>query len=50
MKDRYLDCYITTIRIFYEKDGHCGRQACFIEVEGTVSLWKYIFSINKPNI
>ena len=50
MKDRYLDCYITTIRIFCEKDGHCGRQTCFIEVEGTVSLWKYIFNINKPNI
>ena len=40
----YPDCYITTMRIYCKKVGHHRKQACFIDVEGTASPQRYIYS------
>ena len=39
MKDRkYLDCYITAMRVCCEKGGYCGRQACIVDIGKAVLL------------
>jgi len=40
---KYPDCYIIIIEMCCKKDGHHGRQACFIDVEEAVSPQEYIF-------
>ena len=44
---KYPDYCITVIRMYCEKDGHCRRQACFIEIENIVLLWRHVFSIGR---
>ena len=40
-KTGYLDCCITATRMCCEKDGCCGRQACIIDVEKSITMEMY---------
>jgi len=46
----YLDCCITAIRACCKKDGHCGRQACIVDVAKAVSPWRCILWIDGLGI
>ena len=46
----YPDGCNITARTCYEKDGHCGRQTCIIEVEKAVLLWRCIFQTSRLDI
>jgi len=49
-KTEYLDGCNTTIRIYCEKGGYCGRQAYIIEVEKVVLSQRCIFWIGRLGI
>jgi len=49
-KIEYSDSYITVVKTCCKKGSHHERQACIVNIEKSVSLWRYILQMGGLSI